>query len=115
MRDVEQIASERRFLLERVFQFVNFGIVTMGLGLAALGSSEIAGIRSIVAFVLCTLFAGATVLCLFSWRAYKTIQAAEAALTPNDGFHSPSYWYLFAGGFFFGLLSTLMFGYVGLS
>ena len=112
----ELLATERRFLIERSYQFISFGVVVLGLGLnACLGNTH----SRATPLVFALLFGGATWIGLSSLAAYRHLVGAErtaAAATepdsPGHGFVAPDYTWLFRGGIAFGLLSILAFGYL---
>lgn len=106
---IQIVAGERRFLLEKVFQFINFGLISFGLGLNACFSNEAAaGYRSLLSGALGLLFLGATFVTIVFWLEHHKLRAREVELLQGS-FRPPQYWWIFLGAVSFGVISTTVF------
>ena len=111
-KQADEIHKERRFLLERTYQFINFGILTMGLGLTACFAEKAQPFRTTLALTIAALFLGATLIGVFSWKTYRQILAEERKIYHIDHYNSPSYWWVFFGGIGFGVIGVISFTYI---
>jgi hypothetical protein len=95
------------------FQFLNFGLITLGLGLNALFSKGTGDNRTWLAYGLAFVFAGSTVISLLLWLEYHKIRSYEAGIRkPLNQMAPSSFWLLFFGGITLGALASAAFLYV---
>ena len=106
---IENLRTERFFLLDKTYQFLNYGLVTFGLGLNAIFAIDSAETKKYMAIALMVLFIGATISGIMGWTSYKRIRKVELEKLKDQAFLSPSYEYIFGGGVIFGLLATGIF------